>query len=105
MKISAFAGRDNAEKFKVKLDNQPFNFDTAGVTSVQAVAGSAVITSASGDISIEGDVLSVKFGKFDLQAGFYQAQIVIYSALYPNGLVIAGPGLSVEIDLTMADHV
>lgn len=101
MKITAPLGRDNVEQLRIKYNGAAFSFATFGVTSVEVIADSALISSANGDISYSGDTLSVKFGKLDLAPGYYNAQIVLYTPTHPAGLVIAGPDMPETVDLTL----
>lgn len=103
MKVTAPIGRDNVEQLKIKYQGVPFSFDTFGVTSAQVIAGGKFISSLSGDVSYSGDTLSAKFGKLQLEAGYYNAQIVLFTASHPAGIVIAGPGMPEAIELTMVD--
>jgi hypothetical protein len=101
MKVIGPIGRDNVEQIKIKYQGVAFSFDTFGVTSAQVIAGDKFISSTNGDVSYSGDTLSVKFGKLQLEAGSYNAQIVLFSASHPAGIVIAGPGMPETIELLM----
>lgn len=95
--ITAFVGRNNTEVISFADDaGQPFNFDTAGATKIEGVAGGRSV-----ECTWSGDKVSVNYGALALQPGIYMAQIALFSAEYPDGKVIAGPGLPVEIELTL----
>lgn len=95
--ITAFIGRDNSEVIAFSDDaGQPFNFAAAGASKIEGVAGGRAV-----ECTWSGDKVSVNYGALSLQPGIYMAQIVLFSAEHPNGKVIAGPGLPVEIELTL----
>tara|TARA_Y100000034_G_scaffold122881_1_gene168904 strand:+ start:6269 stop:6583 length:315 start_codon:yes stop_codon:yes gene_type:complete len=95
--INAFIDRDSTEVIAFNDDaGQPFDFDTAGASKIEGVAGGRSV-----ECTWSGDKVSVNYGALLLQPGIYMAQIVLFSADYPKGKVIAGPGLPVEIELTL----
>ncbi|PKM17398.1 MAG: hypothetical protein CVV11_19765 [Gammaproteobacteria bacterium HGW-Gammaproteobacteria-15] len=95
LEVSAFNGRDDITKIQFNRDGQPVDFTAEGVTKIEAVAASKVVPA-----EYTGNVVSVKFGKLGIMPGIYMARIVIYTSTAPDGLVIAGPGKEVEIELS-----
>lgn len=99
IKITAFAGDDTPETFKVMQGNESFDPVVFGVTRTDVSAGGVTISSIDGSVSWEGDVITVMFGRLNLPPRFYDAKIMVYSDLYPNGVTIAGPGKVASIGL------
>lgn len=92
-RVPVFNGRDNKETFTVSLNGAPLNFTEFGVTKVEIVcAGSTV------EASFAGDEISFKPASLALPAGSHTSQVVIYNADNPGGLVIAGPGLTSQVE-------
>lgn len=93
--VTAFNGRGDVTQIQFNRDGQPVNFNAEGVTKIEAVAyGKAVPAEYS------GNTISIKFGQFGIMPGIYYPRIVVYTAEATDGLVIAGPGKDVEIELS-----
>lgn len=95
MRVMAFKGFDNVETFTVSKDgDDQWTLQSAGFTSARIIVGD---THVDGDIS--GNEVSAILGELDLPVGNYDAKLVAYSSVYPDGLVIAGPGLPEKLDV------
>ena len=111
--IAGFTGAGNVETFTVQEDDINYDLDANGVTRVDVYAcdgvadlvspGSRVISSDdNGDgITYLGSTLNIKFGGLGLQSGKYFVRVKIFAPTFPDGIVIVGPGLSMELYLKM----
>ena len=99
MDITAFIGRDNAERVAFYKDNEPLNLTAAGANAVEFQAAGATvpaIITGAGSNEVE-----FKPGQLSARPGGYFGKIIIYTTEEPKGMVIAGPGMEVEILLTL----
>ncbi|MDP5206344.1 hypothetical protein ORI99_04700, partial [Alishewanella sp. SMS9] len=88
MELSAYRGKDNIEKVAFNQDEQPLNFDTAGVTAIKLlVKDEQIAAEITGD---DRNVVAIKTGALTLRPGTYDGFIVAISPEDPNGVVIAG---------------
>lgn len=101
IKVNAFSGRDNPEEFSVKQGRENFDPIAFGVTKTEVTAGGETISSEDGAVFWVGNKINILFGRLNLPPKFYNAQVIVYSDLYPNGVVIAGTGKQAEIALSM----
>lgn len=92
----AFKGFDNVETFEVSKDGSPYDLAGAGFTSARVYAD---------DCYVEGTIatteVSAVLGDLKVAVGEYEGKVVVYSPVYPDGLVIVGPGLPETLQITM----
>jgi hypothetical protein len=98
MKIPVFKGFDNVEVFTIFQDGVAFDLLDTGFTS-----GKVWCSGVSVDVVIEGNAVRATLGDLLVPAGTYEAKIVVYSAFYPDGLVIVGTGLPETLQLTIRE--
>lgn len=95
MELSAYRNIGNIEKVAFSQDGQPLNFDMAGVTAIKLlVNGEQVPGDITGD---DRNVVAIKTGQLTLRPGSYDGFIIAISQEEPTGVVIAGPGQTVEL--------
>lgn len=99
MQLSAYRGLDNNEEIEFNEEGGPYNFDNAGVTSAFVLVNDqkipAEVTGANRNI------ISFKPGLLNLLPGVYDAFIVVISAQFPAGQIIAGPGTAVALSIKL----
>ncbi|MBV2127908.1 hypothetical protein [Arsukibacterium indicum] len=99
MEIVAFKGRDNAERVAFYKDGEPYNLTGAGATGAEFEAGgSRIPANITGDNNHE---VEFQPGNLNARPAGYYGKVIIFTAAKPKGVVIAGPGMEVEILLTL----
>ena len=99
MEISAFIGRDNAERVAFYKDGEPYSLTGAGVTSAMFEAGGATVPATV--VGSSSNEVEFKPGQLAKQPGGYFGRVIVFTDTDPKGVVIAGPGMEVEILLTL----
>lgn len=95
MKVIATQKRDNIDvlQFWTEAVNgslTPFSFTANGVSRVEVIAGGAIISSDTTDVTFLAEKLSVKFGKLAISPGKYDVRIVIYTPVALAGIELVG---------------
>jgi hypothetical protein len=98
MKIMAFKGFGNIETFSVSKDGELFDLSAAGFTSARVYADRQYV-----EATVSGSELGVVLGDLQVGVGCYNGKVVVYSDLYPDGLVIMGQGLPEALDITVKE--
>ena len=98
MKVMAFKGFDNVETFSVTQDGEAFNLSSAGFNSARVYADNEFV-----EATISGDEVKAVLGDLKVPVGTYAGKLVVYSAVYPDGLVIAGPGLPERMEIVVKE--
>lgn len=98
MKVMAFKGFDNVETFTVSQGDTDFDLSSAGFTSARVYADNQYVEG-----TISGSEVKATLGDLNVPAGSYCGKLVVYSTVYPDGLVIAGPGLPERMDIVMKE--
>ncbi len=95
--IPAFQGRDNQERLTLSDENGLVDFASAGVTSIKLKAGASEIVCTFAAVG----TVTFTPGELVLTSGYHPAQLILFSATKPDGEVVAGPGLSSNIQIQM----
>jgi hypothetical protein len=99
MKVMAFKGFDNVETFTVEKQGDPgFTLSSAGFNRAEVI-----VCDESVEGTISGNDVAVVLGDIGLPAGEYEGKLVVYSDVYPDGLVIAGFGLPESLRVTIKE--
>jgi len=98
MKIMAFKGFDNIETFGVSQNGQPFDLSGAGFTSARVYADTQFVEG-----TVSGSDVKAVLGDLQVPVGTYAGKLVVYSSVYPDGLVIAGYGLPESLEVTVKE--
>lgn len=98
MKVMAFKGFDNIETFTVSQNNVDFDLSSAGFTSARVYADNQYV-----DGTVSGNEVKAVLGDLEVPVGTYTGKLVVYSAVYPDGLVIAGPGLPERMEIVVKE--
>lgn len=98
MKVMAFKGFNNVETFSVTQDGEVFNLSSAGFNSARVYADNEFV-----EATISGDEVKAVLGDLKVPVGTYTGKLVVYSAVYPDGLVIAGPGLPERMEIVVKE--
>lgn len=99
MKVMAFKNFDNVETFTVeKKGDLDFTLSDAGFNRAEVI-----VCKESVEGTITGNDVAVVLGDLNLPAGEYEGKLVVYSDVYPDGLVIAGPGLPEPLKVTIKE--
>jgi len=96
MRIMAFKGFDNIETFEVNQDGSPFDLSLAGFTTARVYADREYVEG-----TVSGTEVQAVLGDLEVAVGTYAGKLVVYSPVYPDGLVIAGPGLPEPLEITV----
>ena len=103
--VTAYLGRSNLTLLQFAVETQgdntaltgagllDFTSDVNQITRVDIVMNGAILSSTGGDVLLDNQYLKVRFGAFNLAAGAYYPQVIIYVASDTRGIVICGPGL------------
>lgn len=98
MKVMAFKGFDNVETFAVSQNGEEFDFTNAGFNAARVYADNEFV-----EATISGSEVKAVLGDLQVPVGTYAGKLVVYSAVYPDGLVIAGPGLPERMEIVVKE--
>lgn len=85
-----FLGRDNPVQVQFLQGADPFDSSPITRTVVSQGADNVLADSdqSPGLLSWSGDILTLKLGNAGIAAGRYRVRVIVYTATYPDGLVI-----------------
>lgn len=94
--IPVYRDTDTEEKFEVIQNGLPYDLTAKGITRVDAFVSASqselsedrVISSEASEIEWTADILTIRFGSFNLLVGEYVAFIKFFDISKPDGFVI-----------------
>lgn len=100
MRVVAYENAGGMQQYKVQKNGIDFDLNAAGVTRIEVVEEGAAIDSDGDHVSFTGATISIAWGKLKAP-GVTSPTIWAYSASYPEGEVIMGPGAVGSVVLNM----
>ena len=100
LRVIAYQNSSGEEEYNITKDGDDFNLNAAGVTKIEVVENGQSIDSDGDHVSFTGSRIKIAWGKLKAP-GVSIPTIYAYSANYPDGEVIVGPGREDNVILSM----
>lgn len=100
LRVIAYQNSSGEEEYNITKDGDDFNLNAAGVTNIEVVENGQSIDSDGDYVSFTGSRIKIAWGKLKAP-GVSNPTIYAYSANYPDGEVIVGPGREDNVILSM----
>ena len=100
LRVIAYQNSAGFDEYNITKNGDDFNLNAAGVTKIEVVENGQSIDSDGDHVSFTGSRIKIAWGKLNV-VGYSNPTIWAYSPTYPDGEVIAGPGKTDSVILSM----